>query len=78
MTDKKFPEGKFVGTVKIGSKGQIVIPKEVRDLFGLKCGDSLLLAADVGQGIALQPFEYAENFWKAVYKPKHDGGDGEE
>ncbi len=30
---ENFPEGKFLTTVKIGSKGQIVIPKEVRDMF---------------------------------------------
>ena len=62
----KFPEGKFLTTVKIGPKGQIVIPKEVRDLFGLSAGDALLLMADKGQGIALQPFAYAESFWEAV------------
>ncbi len=39
-------------TVKIGAKGQIVIPKEVRDLFGLNVGDSLILMADRGQGHA--------------------------
>ena len=55
-----FPEGKFLTTVKIGPKGQIVIPKEVRDMFSLNTGDSLLLMADKGQGIALQPFSYIE------------------
>lgn len=64
--DGHFPEGKYMATVKIGSKGQIVIPKEARDLFGLKAGDSLILMADRGQGIALQPFAYAEAFWKTV------------
>ena len=64
--DERFPEGKYMATVKIGSKGQIVIPKEARDLFGLKAGDSLILMADRGQGIALQPFAYAETFWKTV------------
>ncbi|MGN0817770.1 MAG: AbrB/MazE/SpoVT family DNA-binding domain-containing protein [Candidatus Coproplasma sp.] len=63
---ENFPEGKFLATVKIGSKGQIVIPKEVRDMFALKAGDSLILMADKGQGIALQPFSYAETFWNAV------------
>lgn len=62
----KFPEGKFMATVKLGAKGQIVIPKEARDLFGLKEGDALLLMADKNQGIGIQPFSYAEAFWNAV------------
>lgn len=45
-------------TVKIGPKGQIVIPKEVRKMFGFQPGDSVLLLADKGQGIAIQPFEF--------------------
>ena len=65
-----FPEGKFLATVKIGPKGQIVIPKDVRDMFGLQTGDSLILMADKGQGIALQPFSYAESFWNAVKNAK--------
>ena len=65
-----FPEGKFLATVKIGPKGQIVIPKDVRDMFGLQTGDSLILMADKGQGIALQPFSYVESFWNAVKNAK--------
>lgn len=67
---EQFPEGKFMATVKLGPKGQIVIPKEVREMFGVQAGDSLLLMADKGQGIAIQPFEYAERFWQAVYRTK--------
>ena len=33
-------------TVRVGEKGQIVIPKEARDMFGIKPGDTLLLLAD--------------------------------
>ena len=48
------PEGKYLfGLVKIGEKGQIVIPKEARDVFGLKPGDQLLMVGDIKQGIAL-------------------------
>ena len=67
------PEGKFLSTVKIGSKGQIVIPKEARDLFGLKPGDSLILMADKGQGIALQPYDFIETFFHAVNDVKNGG-----
>lgn len=67
---ENFPEGKYLATVRLGAKGQIVVPKEVREMFGLKAGDSLLLMADKGQGIALQPFSYAEAFWKAVSSVK--------
>ena len=73
--DKNFPEGKFMATVKIGPKGQIVIPKEVREMFGFTAGDSVLLLADKNQGVAIQPFSYAEAFWNAVSKVKE--GDGE-
>lgn len=44
----------FIATVKLGPKGQIVIPKEVRDMFGVGPGDSLILMAEPNKGIALQ------------------------
>ncbi len=45
---------KFMSTVKVGPKGQIVIPKDVREMFGIQTGDSLLLLADEKKGIAIQ------------------------
>ena len=48
------PEGKFLwGTVKVGNRGQIVIPKEARDKFGLKEGARLVVLGDENEGIAL-------------------------
>ena len=35
-------EGKYAWMVKIGEKGQFVIPKEARELFGLQPGDEIL------------------------------------
>ena len=48
------PVGKHLwGTVTIGGKGQIVIPKVARDTFGLNEGDRLVVLGDDTQGIAL-------------------------
>ena len=46
MDTKSFPAGKFMAPVKVGPKGQIVIPAEVREMFGIRPGDTLLLLAD--------------------------------
>lgn len=43
----------YAGTVKVGEKGQIVIPKEIRELFSIQPGDTLLLLADTKRGIAI-------------------------
>ena len=56
MAKLQLPEGKHISTVKVGEKGQIVIPKGARELFDIQPGDTLLLMADVDQGIALVPF----------------------
>lgn len=53
------PKGKYMCTVKVGEKGQIVIPKPARDMFGIQPGDSLLLLADEEQGIGIvRPDEF--------------------
>lgn len=51
----KHPEGKYAWTVKVGEKGQIVIPKEARDVFHIQPGDTLLVLGDIKQGIAIPP-----------------------
>ena len=45
----------FIGTrfFKVGEKGQIVIPKEARQIFDIKSGDTLLVLGDEEQGIAI-------------------------
>ena len=52
MDKVAMPEGKYLASVKLGPKGQIVVPKEVREMFGIRPGDTLLLLADVNRGIA--------------------------
>lgn len=47
-------KGKHIfGMVKVGEKGQIVIPKEARDIFNIKPGDDLLVVGDEKKGIAI-------------------------
>ncbi|HLV08916.1 MAG TPA: AbrB/MazE/SpoVT family DNA-binding domain-containing protein [Halanaerobiales bacterium] len=49
----KGPEGKHAWTARVGEKGQIVIPKEAREIFNIKSGDTLLLLGDENKGLAI-------------------------
>lgn len=51
----EIPNGKFAWMVKIGEKGQFVIPKEARELFDLKPGYEILVLGDAERGIAILP-----------------------
>lgn len=61
MNMKSLPPlpGKYAWVATVGAKGQIVIPKEARELFDIKPGDSLLLLGDVDRGIAIPPKDAA-------------------
>ena len=61
------PEGKYAWTVTVGTKGQIVIPKEARDVFGINPGDTLLLLGDDERGIAIPPKGSIERFSRHVF-----------
>lgn len=52
---------RYMASVRLGPKGQIVIPRQVRAMFGISPGDMLMLLADVRSGIAIRP---AESFIK--------------
>lgn len=49
----EIPEGKHAWMVKIGEKGQFVIPKEARDLFGFQPGETVLVLADEKRWLAI-------------------------
>ena len=46
MGFKKDNERYYMASVRLGPKGQIVIPKDAREMFGLEPGDQLVLLAD--------------------------------
>ena len=50
-------EGKYAWMVKIGEKGQFVIPKEAREMFGFHPGDEIIVLGDRERGIAILPKE---------------------
>lgn len=63
------PVGKHIfGTVKVGEKGQIVIPKEARKIFDIKPGDTLLILGDEEQGIAIVKNDVFKNFAYDILK----------
>lgn len=71
----QYPKGKFLSIVKVGDKGQIVIPKGARELFGIQPGDQLLLMADKKRGIALideNSISVPDKLWEAAKEASED------
>lgn len=52
---------KFVGISKVGEKGQIVIPKEAREMFSINPGDSVVVLCDKKRGMAIMKSEVLED-----------------
>jgi len=62
---------KYIGIAKVGEKGQIVIPKEARDMFNINPGDSIIVLCDKEKGIALLKADTIEDLSDKVF-PKGD------
>lgn len=68
------PRGKHLfGTVRVGEKGQIVIPKEARALFGIRPGDTLLILGDEATGIIVSTPEVMTEAAGKVFRRLDDG-----
>lgn len=66
-------EDKFIfGVCKVGEKGQIVIPKDARDKFGIKPGDSLVLLGDLKKGMALVKTDVISTVTESVFSDKKE------
>lgn len=64
---KHNPPGKYAWSVKVGEKGQFVIPKEARELFDIHPGDTLILLGDVERGIAIPPKNTFDAFHRHIF-----------
>ena len=59
---------KYIGICKVGEKGQIVIPKEARDMFGIASGDSVVLLCDIEKGMAIVKVDAIQEFTDEILK----------
>lgn len=63
----KDPDGKYIfGAVKVGERGQIVIPKEAREVFGIKPGDMMLMLGDVATGMAMVKLDVFQDIASSI------------
>lgn len=61
------PKGKHAWTATVGEKGQIVIPRQARELFGIKPGDTLIILGDEERGLAIPPRSALTELAAAVF-----------
>ena len=61
------PEGKYAWSVTVGTKGQIVIPKEAREIFDINPGDTIMLLGDRKRGIAIPPKSSISSFFAKIF-----------
>ena len=64
---KRVDQERFIVSVKVGEKGQIVIPKEAREMFDIKSGDSIIVLCDKEKGIALVKADAIEDLSDKVF-----------
>ena len=63
------------GTAKVGEKGQIVIPKEARDLLGIRPGDTLLILVDPESGLVVSKPEVLQDVAAQILEKLKKGAD---
>lgn len=67
------PKGKYAWAATVGEKGQIVIPKQAREVFHIKPGDTLLILGDEERGLAIPPQEQFTKLREMIFGTERDG-----
>lgn len=74
----KTHDNKYAWMVKIGEKGQFVIPKEARELFELVPGDEIIVLGDPEKGIAILPKRMQGEFIARIFSEMNGMEEGKE
>ncbi|MBP3656557.1 MAG: AbrB/MazE/SpoVT family DNA-binding domain-containing protein [Clostridia bacterium] len=69
----ELPQGKYAWMVRIGERGQFVIPKEAREMFGLQPGQTILVLGDAQRGLAILPREQQSGMIARVFADAQEG-----
>ena len=67
------PKGKYAWTATVGEKGQIVIPKQARDIFNIKPGETLLILGDEDRGLAIPNSGAFSELFNAAFAGEKEG-----
>ena len=59
---------RIFGTAKVGDRGQIVIPKEAREFFGIEPGDTLLILGKNETGLIVTKPETLSNLASQIFQ----------
>jgi AbrB family looped-hinge helix DNA binding protein len=66
------------GSVKVGERGQIVIPKKAREIFGIEPGDILLVLGDIERGLALVKADVLQEFARTILESSKNTADDDQ
>ncbi len=70
----KKPKGKYAWAATVGEKGQIVIPKQAREIFDIHPGDSLVILGDEKRGLAIPPKSAFAQFASVIFESGDEEG----
>ena len=63
-------KNRYIGVCRVGEKGQIVIPKEARAMFGINPGDTLVVLCDEKRGMAIVKSDTLDDVTSKIQKKK--------
>ena len=69
------PKGKYAWSATVGEKGQIVIPRQAREIFDIKPGDTLIILGDNERGLAIPPRSTLTGLAAAVFDAQNNKGE---